>query len=79
MSPTEAAPVTYHWPWTRGLALFLPAIIILPFLLIKPNRRAAAWLMLIPQYRERLKAVFNVAPAPQQPQRQTAVAGSLAP
>jgi hypothetical protein len=32
----------------KGLALFLPALILVPFLLLKPNRRVGAWLMLIP-------------------------------
>jgi hypothetical protein len=48
ISPKPAAPATFRWPWTKGVALFLPALILLPFLALKPNRRPGTWLMLIP-------------------------------
>jgi MFS family permease len=38
----------YHWPFVKVLLPFLPALILLPFLLLKPNRQAKAWLMLVP-------------------------------
>ncbi len=37
-----------HWPFVKVVYYFLPALILLPFLLLKPNRRLGAWLMLVP-------------------------------
>ena len=36
------------WPLTRALSPILPIAILLPFLLLKLNRRAKAWMVLIP-------------------------------
>lgn len=48
MSPKPSAPVVYHWPFIKVLVPFLPLAVVLPFLLLKPNRQPKAWLMLIP-------------------------------
>lgn len=38
----------YHRPITRVFFPFLPALALLPFLLVKPNRQFRAWIILIP-------------------------------
>lgn len=48
MHPRPSTPVIYHWPFVRALLPLLPAFILLPFLAVKPNRRAEAWLVLVP-------------------------------
>jgi hypothetical protein len=46
--PRQATPVLFHWPFVKWLSPFLPALILIPFLLLKSNRRAGAWVMLVP-------------------------------
>ncbi len=48
MALQQPAPLMVHWPFFKVVYYFLPALILLPFLLLKPNRRLGAWLMLIP-------------------------------
>jgi hypothetical protein len=48
LSPGQSTPVIYHRPFVNALSPLLPALILLPFLLLKPNRRAAAWLVVAP-------------------------------
>ncbi|MBZ5499619.1 MAG: hypothetical protein LAP85_24740 [Acidobacteriia bacterium] len=48
MTPNQPTPVIYRWPLAKSLALFLPAVVILPFLFVKANRRAGIWLVLVP-------------------------------
>ncbi len=38
----------YHWPIVKVLFHFLPALVLLPFLLVKPNRQFRAWIILVP-------------------------------
>jgi hypothetical protein len=48
LSSRQATPIIFPWPFVKGLSLFLPALILVPFLLLKPNRRAGAWVILLP-------------------------------
>ncbi len=40
--------MSYHWSIIRALLPLLPALILVPFFVLKPNRRAESWLVLVP-------------------------------
>ena len=44
----EGLPVTYNWVLPSVAPLLLPWLVILGLLALKPNRRAAAWLIWLP-------------------------------
>jgi hypothetical protein len=44
----DGTPVAYNWVPVTTLPLLLPWLVLLGLLTLKPNRRAAAWLILLP-------------------------------
>ncbi len=44
----QATPVFYYWSPAKAVYRLLPALLLLPFLLLKPNRQPKAWVALIP-------------------------------
>lgn len=56
LGPKEGPPVDFHWNPAWNLLALAPWIVLVPLLLLRPNRRLRAWAVLLP-----LAAVVGLA------------------
>ena len=50
LGPQQNTSVTYHWSLARNLAWILARVMLVPLLMLKPNRTWRAWLVLLPAF-----------------------------